>query len=77
MTLRFRRAAKLRAMSRGIESSHELAGSEQTQVLRALGEAICILDPPLCVAVVSDWSGCREPAPQGSLYCNLHRGVLC
>ena len=72
MTLRFRRATKLRAMSRGIEHSKELAKHEQIRVLHALRFVIETLDPPLCVAR-DDWHECCEPAPQGSMYCDLHR----
>ena len=75
MTLRFRRANKLRSMSRGIEKSHDMLPIERQNAIDALEKAIAILDPPKCAA----WGNagrCRNGAPDGSLYCDLHRNKM-
>ena len=72
MTLRFRRANKLRVMSRGIEKSHDMLPAERKDVIDALEMAIAVLDPPECAA----WGNagrCLNGALDGSLYCDLHR----
>ena len=75
MTLRFRRATKLRAMMRGIEKSHDMLPAERQDAIDALEMAIAALDPPKCAA----WGNagrCRNRAPNGSLYCSLHRNDM-
>ena len=72
MTLRFRRATKLRAMARGIEHSKELTDDEQIRAINALELVIRTLDPPHCVAPLRG-TICGRHAPPGSLHCNLHR----
>ena len=72
MTLRFRRATKLRAMLRGLMRSSELSKHDQGEALKYLQATIHVLDPPFCRAW-GDGVRCYKPAPDGSMYCDLHR----